>query len=80
MDTELTLEVRWRSDDGAWTIGAMSRTDGVIELCRSHQCGPFTTVAEVSRWITAMFGAWSAPNLGMEASESLHDAYISTAP
>lgn len=80
MDTELTLEVRWSSEGHGWTVSAMSRTDGMIELCRSHQCGPFTTTADVVRWANAMLAAWSAPVLGVEPSEGLHDAYVDNAP
>lgn len=80
MQTDMTLEVSYRSDDQTWQVGVLARTDGVIDLCRSHQCGPFTTLRQVVEFFDALMAAWAAPELGYTASESLHDVYSRKAP
>ena len=80
MQSHLTLEVTFDDSDAKWSIGALSRWDGRIELARSNECSPFTTVADVEKWLLAMWTAWCAPTLGQDVSESLHDAYASTSP
>lgn len=80
MQTDITLEVSYRSDDASWTVGVLARTDGMIDLCRSHQCGPFTTLRSVVEFFDALLVAWAAPELGITASESLHDTYGRLAP
>lgn len=80
MQTDLTLEMSYRSDDNTWQLGVLARTDGVIDICRNHQCGPFTDLRQVMTFLNALMFAWAAPELGITASESLHDVYSRKAP
>lgn len=76
MRSDLTLEISYDDDGNVWAVGALSRWAGRIELARSAQLGPFAGVADVEKWLLAMWAAWAAPTLGMDASESLHEAFI----
>lgn len=80
MQTDLTLELSYRSDDGRWQIGCLARTDGVIDLCRNHEAGPFCDLRQVMQFVNALMFAWAVPELGITASESLHDVYSRKAP
>lgn len=80
MQTDLTIEVSYRSDDNTWQVGILGRTDGVVDICRSHQCGPFTDLRHVVDFFDRLVAAWAAPELGITASESLHDTYSRYAP
>lgn len=76
MQHHLTLEVTYDSDEAKWTVGALSRWNGRIELARATQLSPFATAVDVRAWLEAMWAAWCTPTLGVEATESLHDAFI----
>lgn len=80
MRSYLHLEVVYDDTEKRWEVGVMSKWDDVIEIARSHQCGPFTGYQDVAAFLTAMWNAWCSPTLGHSASESLHDAYASSAP
>ena len=77
MISHLHLEVSFDDSSATWAVGAISQWGERIELARSTTMGPFCTLADVKAWLDAMWGAWCAPTLGSEPSESLHDAYIS---
>jgi len=80
MRSLLHLEVSFDDDGAIWAVGAISQWGERIELARSSTCSPFTTQDDVQRWLQAMWKAWTAPALGAEASESLHDAYVEFLP
>lgn len=80
MRSSLHLEVVWDDESKSWSVGAISSWGDQIELARSHQCGPFTTVQDVWVFLSKMYDAWCAPTLGATASESLHDTYALYAP
>lgn len=80
MISTLHLEVSFDDNGARWSVGAISQWADRIELARSSECSPFTTADDVKRWLEAMWKAWTAPTLGCEPSESLHDAYIEHAP
>ena len=80
MKSTLHLEVAFDDDGARWSVGAISHWDGRIELARSSECSPFTTSDDIKRFLDAMWSAWCAPTLGVDVSESLHDAYAESAP
>jgi hypothetical protein len=80
MQSVLTLEVTFEDQDAKWQVAALSKWNDRIELCRSHECGPFTTASQIERWLLGVWTAWVAPQIGTDASESLHEAYDSLAP
>lgn len=80
MKSSITFEISYDDDRRLWTVGCLSSWDGQIELCRSHECGPFTTVTDVWIWLSKLYDAWQAPELGSSASESLHDTYTLYSP
>lgn len=80
MISTLHLEVSFDDSGARWCVGAISQWGERIELARSSECSPFTSVSDIEKWLLAMWGAWTAPALGEEASESLHDAYIEACP
>jgi len=80
VNQDLTLEIKFDDDGGQWTVGALSRWNGRIELARSATLSPFANSADVRRFILAMFEAWCQPALGETMSESLHDVFIIHTP
>lgn len=80
MISTLHLEVSFDDDGARWSCGAISQWGERIELARSTECSPFTTAADIDRWLKAMWTAWCSPVLGQEPSEGLHDAYIEYVP
>lgn len=78
--SSITFEISFDDSDARWSVGVLSKWNERIEICRSHECGPFTTETDVRMWLNGLWRAWVAPALGAEASESLHDAYAELAP
>jgi hypothetical protein len=77
MRSSITIQVDYEDDSRLWRVGAISRTDGQLELAATEDCGPFCDLGAIMGWVGGMMTAWAMPPLSTAPSESLHDAFAS---